>query len=337
MAKGYRYNGLITRPQTAEGFTYHSLTYEVKSRTGETAGSRSFTGNNKYSSGFGPHDNMSGPNVDEQNATWMEYGGCNEWDSAYVAADSITVYINYTQDSSYVPPVTPGTNYSITVNSHFEDAVNDDEHSQYIEIYNDTTKNPIARTKNHVSAAMPVGNTTPTLNLKSNSMDSEKSVAVKDADGNDITAQAFGYDQYYTDFIESCKTSLFGFVELQNITGNITVDVTYGEPVADNSMGYASSDKPYYSMTVVTKGDVGPYNKAYRNDYQYQDISLGYYSTYNVDTNTMDTTRSASPIFNQNGHYPMRDGGQITRYRKHSGQHRDVAALLQGVALGRGV
>ena len=319
MAKGYRYNGLITRPQTAEGFTYHSLTYEVKSRTGETVGSRSFTGNNIYSSGFGPHDNMSGPNENEQDSTWMEYGGCNEWDSAYVAADKITVYINYTQNSSYVPVVTPGSTYSITVKSHFEDAVNDDEHSQYIEIYNDTTQNPIARTKNHVAAAMPVGNTTPAINVKSNSKVSVKSITVKDANGTNITVQAFGYEQYYTDFIESCKTSLFGFVELQNITGNITVDVTYGEPVADKSMGSEGSNL-YYSMTVVTKGDVGPYNKAYRNDYQYQDISLGYYSTYNVDTSTMDTTRSANSIFNQNGHYPMRDGGQITRYDYGNGK-----------------
>ena len=313
MARGFRYNGLITKPQTAQGFTYHGLTYEVKSRTGETVGSRGFTGNNKYSSGFGPHDNMAGPNINEQDSTWMEYGGCNEWDSSYVAADKITVYINYTQDSSYAPTVTPGTNYSITVNSRFEDAVNDEEHSQYIEIYNDTTKNPIARVKNHVSAVMPAENTTPTLNLKSNSKVSIKRVTVKDENGTDITAQAFGYDQYYTDFIESCKTSLFGYLELQNITGNITVDVTYDNPVADKSMGVTGSN-PYYSITVVTKGEVGPYNKAYKNDYQYQDLNFGCYSTYDVDNATMDTTRSANPIFKASGHYPMCDGGQITRY-----------------------
>lgn len=191
--------------------------------------------------------------------------------------------------------------------------MNDDEHSQYIEIYDDTTQNPIARTKNHVAAAMPAGNTTPAINVKSNSKVSVKSITVKDADGADITAQAFGYDQYYTDFIESCKTSLFGFVELQNITGSITVDVTYGEPVTDKTMGYSPS-YPYYSVTVVTKGDVGPYNKAYQYDYQYQDLNFGCFSTFNTETNTMDTTSSQNPIFNQSGHYPMRDGGQITRY-----------------------
>ena len=207
----------------------------------------------------------------------------------------------------------PGSTYSVTVNSTYEGAVDNDECRQYIEIYDDTTKNPVARVLNHAVAALPAENTTPAINVKSNSKVSVKRITVKDANGTNITAQAFGDEQYYTDFIESCKTSLFGFVELQNITGNITVDVIYGEPVADNSMGSGGSN-PYYSMTVVTKGDVGPYNKAYRNDYQYQDISLGYYSTYNVDTSTMDTTRSANSIFNQNGHYPMRDGGQITRY-----------------------
>ena len=191
--------------------------------------------------------------------------------------------------------------------------MNDDEHSQYIEIYDDTTQNPIARTKNHVAAAMPAGNTTPAINVKSNSKVSVKSITVKDADGADITTQAFGYDQYYTDFIESCKTSLFGFVELQNITGSITVDVTYGEPVTDKTMGYSPS-YPYYSVTVVTKGDVGPYNKAYQYDYQYQDLNFGCFSIFNTETNTMDTTSSQNPIFNQSGHYPMRDGGQITRY-----------------------
>lgn len=307
MAKGYYFHGLYLSPQIAEGYNFKDITYAVSSRTDETVSDGNDVSNDRrYKvSGFG--------NVADGNRFRLEYGDNSDWDSDYIAANKIVMYVNYTQDSSYVPVVTPGSTYSITVNSHFENVVNDYEHSQYIEIYNDTTENPIARTKNQVAAAMPVGNTTPALNLKSNSKVSVKSVVVKDENGNDITAQAFGYEQYYTDFIESCKTSLFGFVELQNITGNITVDVIYGEPVADKSMGSGGS-KLYYSMTVVTKGDVGPYNKAYRNDYQYQDISLGYYSTYNVDTSTMDTTRSANSIFNQNGHYPMRDGGQITRY-----------------------
>ena len=206
-----------------------------------------------------------------------------------------------------------GTNYSITVNSTYESAVDNEDCRQYIEIYDDTTKNPVARVLNQAAATLPAENTTPAINVKSNSKVSVKSITVKDANGTNITAQAFGYEQYYTDFIESCKTSLFGFVELQNITGNITVDVTYGEPVADKTMGYSSSC-PYYSVTVVTKGDVGPYNKSYRDDYQYQDLNFGWYSTFDTETNTMDETRSDNPIFNNSGHYPMRDGGQITRY-----------------------
>ena len=215
MAKGYYFHGLYLSPQIAEGYNFKDITYAVSSRTDETVSDGNDVSNDrKYKvSGFGI--------VADGNRFRLEYGNSSGWDSDYIAANKIVMYVNYTQNSSYVPVVTPGSTYSITVNSHFEDAVNDDEHSQYIEIYNDTTQNPIARTKNHVAAALPVGNTTPAINVKSNSKVSVKSITVKDANGTNITVQAFGYEQYYTDFIESCKTSLFGFVELQNITGNI--------------------------------------------------------------------------------------------------------------------
>ncbi len=308
MAKGYYFHGFYLNPRTATGYNFKDITYVVSSRTNETVSDGNDVSSDRRNkvSGFGI--------AADGNRFRLEYGDSSDWDSDFIAADSIVAYVNYTQDSSYTPTVTPGTNYSITVNSHFENAVNDDEHSQYIEIYNDTTQNPIARVKNHVSAAMPAGNTTPTLNLKSNSKVSVKSITVKDADGTDITAQAFGYDQYYTDFIESCKTSLFGYLELQNITGNITVDVTYDEPIADQAMGQCNSNLPYYSVTVITKGDVGPYGKAYRSDYEYQDVNFGSgYSTFNVGDEKPSGSASGR-VYNPSGHYTMRDGSQITRY-----------------------
>ena len=225
---------------------------------------------------------------------------------------NITYVITY-RDNDYVAPETSASAYSITVNSHYESAVDNDASRQYIEIYDDTTEPAIARALNGVSADMPEGNTTPTLNLKSNAKVSVKSVIVTDADGNNVTADAFGATQYYTDFIESCKTSLFGYLELQNITGNITVDVTYGEPIADKNMGWMNSNVPYYSITVVTKGDVGPYGKAYQNDYEYQNISLGLYSTFNIG-DTAPSGSASGGVYSTSGHYTMRDGGQITRY-----------------------
>ena len=225
---------------------------------------------------------------------------------------NITYVITY-RDNDYVAPETSASAYSITVNSHYESAVDNDASRQYIEIYDDTTEPAIARALNGVSADMPEGNTTPTLNLKSNAKVSVKRVIVTDADGNNVTADAFGATQYYTDFIESCKTSLFGYLELQNITGNITVDVTYDEPIKDKNMGWMNSNVPYYSITVVTKGDVGPYGKAYQNDYEYQNISLGLYSTFNVG-DTAPSGSASGGVYNTSGHYTMRDGGQITRY-----------------------
>lgn len=226
---------------------------------------------------------------------------------------NITYVITY-RDNDYVAPETSASAYSITVNSHYESAVDNDASRQYIEIYDDTTEPAIARALNGVSADMPEGNTTPTLNLKSNAKVSVKSVIVTDADGNNVTADAFGATQYYTDFIESCKTSLFGYLELQNITGNTTVDVTYGEPITDGNMGMMNSNVPYYSITVVTKGDVGPYGKAYQNDYEYQDVSFSSGSaTFNVGDEKPSGSGSGR-VYNPSGHYTMRDGSQITRY-----------------------
>lgn len=205
--------------------------------------------------------------------------------------------------------------YTITVNAAYAEAVA--AQSQTVEYYADTsqaaTSSQLLANNSSVTFTVDADNSTPTLNLKSSSKVSISSVVVKDAGGNDITADAFGATQYYTDFIESCKTSLFGYLELQNITGNITVDVTYGEPIADKSMGNYNSNLPYFSVTVITKGDVGPYGKAYKNDYEYQNISLGLYSTFNVG-DTAPSGSASGGVYNTSGHYTMRDGSQITRY-----------------------
>ena len=206
--------------------------------------------------------------------------------------------------------------YTITVNADYSDAVA--SQTQTVEYYADTslsaTSSQAIADNGSVTFTVASDNTTPTLNLKSNAKVSVKSVVVKDENGNNITSQAFGYDQYYTDFIESCKTSLFGYLELQNITGNITVDVTYGEPIADKNMGSTKSNDPYYSITVVTKGDVGPYGKAYQNDYEYQDVSFGScFTTFNIG-DTAPSGNASGGVYSTSGHYTMRDGGQITRY-----------------------
>ena len=206
---------------------------------------------------------------------------------------------------------------TITVTATYAPAVSSE--TQTVEFYEDTT---VAATDSGALADggsvvfdCEVDNTTPTLNLKSSSKVSISSIVVKDSNNTDITDSAFGAARYKTDFIESCKTSLFGYVELQDITGNITVEVEYGEPIADKNMGYYSSARPYFSTTVVTKGDVGPYHKAYRNDYNYQDLGISGYGTYTVGANAPTTSISGNYFSNK---YNMRDGGQITSYNQNS-------------------
>ncbi|MCR5653006.1 MAG: leucine-rich repeat domain-containing protein, partial [Ruminococcus sp.] len=209
---------------------------------------------------------------------------------------------------------------TITVTATYADAVNTDECKQTVEYYADTTA---AATERHElasgsSVTFTCGNynTSPTLNLKSSSKVSITSIVVKNANNEDITADAFGSAQYKTDFLESTKTSLFGYVEFRNIMGNITVEVTYGTPVADGAMGEYSPYK-YYSVTIVTKGDVGPYRKSYVNDYTYQDIYLNHaaYSTFDTSSNSFSgSATSGNCYYNR---YNMRDGGQITRYPRY--------------------
>ncbi|MCR5653549.1 MAG: leucine-rich repeat protein, partial [Ruminococcus sp.] len=217
---------------------------------------------------------------------------------------------------------------TITVTATYDDAVNTDECKQTVEYYADTTQAATDRQQlvSGGSVTFDCGNynITPTLNLKSNSKVSITSITVRDANNpdnetNDITSTAFGAAQYKTDFLESCKTSLFGFVEFQNITGNITVEVTYGEPITSIGSGN------YYSTTVITKGDVGPYHKTYKNDYNYQDLSVK--NSYNNSCYTTYTAGASSPsvkgsgnYFNKSGGYHMRDGGQITRYNLNHDQ-----------------
>lgn len=327
IAKGYDgYYGLNAYPTASTGFNANTsnalgFTSEVKTRTGVTV-----TGT--YSSGgFGPKYDQVGPRIYTPGWVWMEYGADDTWISDYIAADKIVITVNYTQNSQYVPVVEPGSTYSVTVNSTYEDAVNNDDCRQYIEIYDDTTKNPVARVLNQAAATLPAENTTPAINVKSNNKVRVKSVQVLDANGDDITQSAFGSQARYDYFIESTKTSLFGYFELYNVTGNITVNVTYDEPVADLGNNY-------YSMTVVTKGDVGPYNHVYANDARktasvmFSSTTYSNYTdgTYNSDDNfALDLTHASGKgnsdftygNYNVSGQYSKfipSDGGQTTRY-----------------------
>lgn len=99
MAKGYYYYGLNVKPRGADGYYYDSLYYEVKSRTNETIRTKETTTNQTFVSGFGHHDNMRGNNISETGTTWMEYGSTSPWNSNYIAADKIVIYVNYKKDA----------------------------------------------------------------------------------------------------------------------------------------------------------------------------------------------------------------------------------------------
>lgn len=252
-----------------------------------------------------------------------------------------TVFAVTLDDAGYSPvaagvdsPVGDGS-YIITVNTAYADAVNDSDHLQTVEIYNDTSQAAAANGSTPgsgtVTYAMPAENSTPTLNVKSNGKVSVTSVQVLDENGNDITTTAFGSEARYEYFIESTKSSLFGYFELYNVTGDITVNVTYGEPVTD--IGTFSGFN-MYSATVVTKGDVGPYNHVYANDERktasvvfssttFSNYTDGTYSTsnnYGLDTTYgtgMGNNSFTYGNYYVNGNYSKfvpSDGGQITRY-----------------------
>lgn len=99
MAKGYYYYGLNVKPRGANGYYYDSLYYEVKSRTNETIRTKETMTNQTFVSGFGHHDNMRGNNISETGTTWMEYGSTDSWNSNYIAADKIVIYVNYKKDA----------------------------------------------------------------------------------------------------------------------------------------------------------------------------------------------------------------------------------------------
>ena len=299
MARGFQYDGMFVVPDTVKGYDLRNVNFKVESRSGETVTK------DTYISG------LASSIYDYKNR--LEYGNQGGWDSAYIAAaKKITVYVNYTVNYDCVPDVTPGSTYTVTVSSTYESAVDNENCRQTIEIYNDTTQPPAATALSGATATLPAENMTPAINVKSSNKVSVKSVVVKDAGGSDITQIAFGSAQCYNDFIESCQNSLFGYFELQNITGDITVDVVYDAPVEDRTMG-GSGSGAYYSVTVVTKGEVGPYTPAYKYDYRYQDVySNNGYATY-VPRST-PTNYPGYLYYHQDGHYHMRDGGQITRY-----------------------
>ncbi|MCR5653690.1 MAG: leucine-rich repeat protein [Ruminococcus sp.] len=209
--------------------------------------------------------------------------------------------------------ITGSDTNTITITASYADAVNTDECKQTVEYYADTTK--AATTSYEIANGETVrfirdeSNSTPTFNLKSNAKVSITSIVVKNAEGTDITADAFGSARYKTDFLESCKTSLFGFVEFQSITGNITVEVTYGAPTTMSSGKYA--------CTIVTKGDVGPYRKSCRTDYPYPDLHMSGYTDM-ATSSIYSYNYYGTGYFRSNAGYKMRDGGQFTAYEKNS-------------------
>lgn len=99
MAKGYYFYGLNVKPLGADGYYYDSLDYEIKSRTNETIKTKEITTNQKFVSGFGHNDNQRGPRISEPGTTWMEYGSTGDWNSNYIAADKIVIYVNYKKDA----------------------------------------------------------------------------------------------------------------------------------------------------------------------------------------------------------------------------------------------
>lgn len=181
-----------------------------------------------------------------------------------------TVYA-VTLDSDGILPVSADANeqvgesspYTITVKTNYAESVNDNDHRQTVEIYNNTSAAAVASgTGTVVSYSMTAENTSPTFNVKSNNKVSVTAVTVKSGD-DDITATAFGGEGAYKYFLESTKTSPFGYFELYDITDNITVEVTYGEPLSDLGKNGSS---PMYSITVVTKGDTGAYHTLAASD-----------------------------------------------------------------------
>ena len=182
--------------------------------------------------------------------------------------------------------VAAGGSYNITVTTAYADSVNDTQHLQTVEIYNDTSEAPVQSGSGTVTYAMLAENTSPTFNVKSNNLVSVTGVVVKDSSGTDITASAFGSEGAYQYFLESTKTSPFGFFELYGITGNITVEVSYGEPITD--LGNYNSSNPMYSITVVTKGDTGAYH-TFAADEKYAAVG------FNGNTYSNRTDPSSAP------------------------------------------
>lgn len=215
--------------------------------------------------------------------------------------------------------------YTITVKTSFESGVA--EQTQKIEFFadgNTATAADFATLGDDGEKVFTANSfdTTPTLNLKNSADARISSVVITDADGSDITTAAFGSQNYYNNFIESCKTSLFGYVELQNITGNITVNVTYDTPVTCAMLGYNENNDAYvhatgsgndesnpkfYSITIVAKGDVGPI------DGEYQSTIFGpVRRTYNLDTGTVTDYNSCYYSYNNGTQY--NNGFQKTVY-----------------------
>ena len=221
-------------------------------------------------------------------------------------------------------------NYTVTVNTTFPGDVSGE--TQNIEFYQSghtdaPTDSATLGDGGTKAFTCPADDTSPTLNLKSSSAVSITSVEIKDADDDVITVAAFGSQAQYDYFIESTKTSLYGYIELQDITGNITVNVTYGAPVDD--LGKINSSTAY-SITVVTKGETGPYH-TFSGDKQYEAVGFNFNNNYSNCSgtssfnNTLDTTHatgSGTSAFTFGSYkavgqccqFNPGDGTQMTRY-----------------------
>lgn len=157
-------------------------------------------------------------------------------------------------------PTGDGT-YTITVNAHFESGVSSE--TQKVECFADGATASAADSGTIGDGQSKVftiqeSDATPTLNLKNNASSRISSVTIKNSANADQTYAKFGGQNYYNNFIESCKTSLFGYVELQGVGEDLTVDVTYDTPVTVSDLGVYNNNasNKFYSVTVVAKGYV---------------------------------------------------------------------------------
>ena len=196
--------------------------------------------------------------------------------------------------------------HTITVNATYADAVSGE--TQTVELYADgatDTATDSGALADGGTVTFTTADATPSLNLKSSAKVSVSSVRIMDGE-TDVTIDQFGGQAYYDNFIESCKTSLFGYFELQSVAGDLTVNVVYGEPVTVSSY--------YYSATIVTKGYVGPIRNISGGDYQAVEFYSWSDPSIDSDGNLSGDYRYEYKTSTSASEYHMTEGGQLTRY-----------------------